>query len=144
MTVAVMREEHVEQVKELLDLCFSDAWSQDAVRSELQKDGAVSVIALEDGEVVAYLAFEKILDEGTVAEVAVHPAFRRRGIARRLLEMTMNMFDDLKTVTLEVREGNVPARSLYRAMGFDDTAVRKNYYRHPVEDAVIMTKLVRR
>ena len=92
MNIERMSAEQIDAVKVLLDLCFSDsAWSMDALRSQLQKPVSRCFIAAENESVIGFLAFEQVLDEGSIVELAVHPAHRRRGIAR---EMIRSAFDN--------------------------------------------------
>ena len=137
-----MHPGQVGAVRALLALCFgASAWSEDAVRSQLEKADAVCTVAVEDGAVVGYCAFEQIADEGSVVEVAVHPAYRRQGIARQLLREAMDD-ESLKEIFLEVRASNIPAVALYKSLGFERIGVRKGYYDHPKEDAVMMRKII--
>lgn len=132
-----MLSEHIDGVKVLLDICFGEcAWSPDTIRTQLDKPDSQSIVALDEGMVVGYLAFEQILDEGSIIEVAVHPDHRRRGIARELIQAVTND-NSLKEIFLEVRDSNAPAITLYESLGFARIAVRKGYYKHPKEDALI-------
>lgn len=139
MITQIMRPEHIGAVKELLDQCFDSAWSVDSVRSQLEKPESVCTVVIDGDRVIAYLAFEKILDEGSVIEIAVAPDYRRQGIARGLIESAMED-SSLKEIYLEVRESNLPAISLYQNLGFERMGVRTDYYDNPNENAVIMKK----
>ena len=81
-----------------------------------------------------------IAGEGELMRIAVRPGFRRRGYAKKLMDALarFSMEETLSAVTLEVRAGNAAAISLYKSYGFKAEAIRKAYYRSPVEDAVIM------
>ncbi len=141
MKITEMLPEHVDAVKALLDLCFADgSWSVASIRSELDKPDSRCTVAVEDGEVIGFLAFEQIVDEGSVVEVAVMPAYRRHGVARKMIERATEDAADLRNVFLEVRQGNAPALALYDSLGFERIAVRKDYYDKPKENAVIMRK----
>ena len=130
---------HLEQVKSLLDLCFGDsAWTLDSLRSQLDKSDSHCTVAVEDDRIIGFLAFEQVMDEGSIVEVAVHPDCRRNGIARSLITAAIQSAEGLNTVFLEVRESNTPAVSLYESLGFERIGVRKGYYQKPKEDAVIM------
>ena len=143
MTIEKMLPSHIDGVKALLDNCFGDsAWSLDSIRSQLEKPDSICLVGIEDDSVIAYLAFEQIADEGNVIEVAVHPDHRRRGIARRMLEQTIDSSSDLYTVFLEVRESNAPAISLYESLGFERAGTRRDYYDRPKENAVTMMKKI--
>lgn len=145
MTIEAMRPEHLGEVKALLDTCFgSGAWSADSLRAQLENPVSRCTVALKNGAVVGFLAFEQIAEEGSVVELAVHPSCRRQGIARRLIERAITFSDGLHTVFLEVRAGNRAAVSLYEGLGFERIGVRKGYYDHPREDALIMKKQTER
>lgn len=137
MTIVDLQPERLAEVKALLDACFgSSAWSTDSIRSQLEKSDSRCTIALEDDNVIGFLAFEQIADEGSVVEVAVHPDFRRQGVARALLCSAFENSSS-KEIFLEVRESNIAAISLYESLGFMRVGVRKAYYDHPKEDAVL-------
>lgn len=139
MMIKEMLPAHVKQVKVLLDTCFGEsAWTMDVLCSQLEKLDSRCTAAIEDDTVIGFLAFEQVVDEGSIVEVAVHPDCRRRGIARSLITSAINSADGLHSVFLEVRESNTPAIKLYESLGFERIAVRKGYYDRPKEDAVIM------
>ena len=139
MRITEMLPAHLEQVKALLDLCFGDsAWTKDSLRSQLEKSDSRCTVAVEDDRIIGFLAFEQVLDEGSIVEVAVHPDCRRNGIARSLITSAIQSAEGLNTVFLEVRESNTPAVGLYESLGFERIGVRKGYYQKPKEDAVIM------
>ena len=138
-----MRPSDIAEVKKLLDICFgSSAWSEDSIRSQLEKTDSSCYTALDGGRIIGYLAFEQIVDEGSIIEIAVHPDRRRRGTAKSLIEAAVSCSSGLGEIFLEVRKSNYPAVSLYEGLGFDRIAVRKNYYADPEEDAVIMKKII--
>ena len=142
-TVVPMNYDHVSQVAEIERMCFSDPWSERMLREHLDNQCAAALTALgEDGTVLGYAGILVVLDEGYVTNVAVRPAYRRQGIAADLL----GIFDrfaqgsHLSFLTLEVRSSNAPAIALYEKMGYQQAGLRKNYYEHPKEDAIIMTR----
>ena len=142
-TVVPMNYDHVSQVAEIERMCFSDPWSERMLREHLDNQCAAALVALgEDGTVLGYAGLLVVLDEGYITNVAVRPAFRRQGIAADLL----TVFDrfargnHLAFLTLEVRASNEPALTLYEKLGYRRMGLRKNYYEHPKEDAVIMTR----
>ena len=93
------------------------------------------------GTVLGYLGLHYVLDEGYIANIAVDPLFRRQGIGSALLDDAADFARQagLAFLTLEVRQSNLGAQALYRRHGFCPAGVRKNYYRDPVEDAILMT-----
>ena len=139
--IALMLPGHVGAVKALLDSCFDEnSWSVESIQSELEKADSRCTVAVEDSKVVGFLAFEQIADEGSIVEIAVSPDYRRRGIARALINEALRNCTGLRTVFLEVREGNAPAVALYESLGFERIAIRRDYYDNPKENAIIMRK----
>lgn len=142
MMIIRMNEGHVKAVAELEKICFSDPWSENSVASELKNKLALWLVAEEEGQVAGYIGSQTCGDESDVMNVAVHPDFRRRGIAEALVK---SLTEELKKIesrclALEVRVSNVPAIALYEKLGFEEIGRRKNYYRNPREDALIMRK----
>jgi ribosomal-protein-alanine N-acetyltransferase len=96
--------------------------------------------ALLDDRLVGYLFAVLVEDEAHLGNLAVDPGYRRRGIAQRLLEdlVAAARRRGGRRVTLEVRASNAEARKFYAGNGFIDVAMRKSYYRSPIEDAIVM------
>lgn len=141
MKIVTMTAEHLGEVKALLDVCFGEsAWSMDSLRSQMEKADSHCTIAIEQDSVIGFLAFEQVLDEGSIIEVAVAPDCRRKGIAKALITQAIQSADGSAAVFLEVRESNAPAVSLYEALGFEQIGERKDYYDRPKENAIIMRK----
>ena len=134
-----MNESHVSAVAELERQNFSEPWPDIAVRGELTNKLALWLVALEDGEVVGYVGSQTVLQEADMMNIAAADTHRRQGIARLLVEELIRQLDAYQ-LTLEVRASNAPAISLYEALGFQQVGLRKNYYRKPKEDALILRK----
>ena len=120
---------------------FPDPWSERDITSTICASGAMCYTALSDtGELIAYILGRTIVPEGEIYRIATLPEHRRRGVAYRLLSYATKTErgKGLETLFLEVREKNIPARSLYKAIGFREVGVRKNYYSLPTDNAVIM------
>ena len=142
MIITNMNRQHVTQVAELEKICFSDPWSENSIASELDNQLAFWLVA-EEGETVAgYIGSQTVMDETDMMNVAVHPDFRRQGIAEALVNGLVEQLKDMGShcLTLEVRASNAPAISLYEKLGFSEIGRRKNYYRNPREDALILRK----
>ena len=142
MIITKMTESHVAQVALLEKLCFADPWSEKSIASELDNPWALWLVALERDEVVGYIGSQTAVDETDVMNVAVHPDQRRKGIAEALIEMLIKQLQEQGShaLMLEVRASNAPAIALYEKMGFRQVGLRKNYYRNPKEDALILRK----
>ena len=137
-----MTAAHVAQVADLEKLCFSDPWSERSIASELDNKLALWLVAVDGEHVVGYVGSQTVLPETDMMNVAVSPERRREGIAEALVDALVS---DLKNIgstslTLEVRASNMPAIGLYEKMGFLEAGRRKNYYRNPREDALILRK----
>ena len=138
-----MTADHVPQVAELEKLCFgTEAWSEKSVASELTNPLSLWLVALDGDRVAGYVGSQSVQGETDMMNIAVHPDFRRRGIAE---ELVVKLVEELKvrgnhSLMLEVRVSNDPARNLYEKLGFQQVGLRKNYYRNPREDALILRK----
>ena len=121
---------------------FGDPWSKKDIFSYICSDTGMCFTALDGGEPIAYIIGQKIPPEAEIYRIAVREDKRQRGIGYRLLSYALKteLGSGVETVFLEVREGNIPARALYRAYGFTEVSTRKNYYQNPTENAVIMIK----
>ena len=142
MTFIQMRKAHVPQVAQLEKLCFSDPWSENSIASELDNDLSLWLVALNDDLVVGYIGSQTVCGETDMMNIAVHPDWRRRGVARILIEQLILGLRERgsECLTLEVRASNAPAIALYEKLGFAQVGRRPNYYRNPKEDALILRK----
>lgn len=138
MTVVPMEEQHVAAIAELERQCFSEPWSESALREELGR--GLFLAAVEGDTVLGYVGCQTVLDEGYITNVAVLPAYRRRGVAEGLLTGLLGRAAGLSFVTLEVRASNAAACALYEKLGFQRVGIRRGFYRVPTEDAVLMTR----
>ena len=140
--VVSMTEAHVARVAALEQVCFSDPWSENSVRSELDNPLSTWLVALEGETVLGYVGSQTVLDEADIMNVAVAPGYRRQGIARLLLERLEEALRTRKvhSLTLEVRASNEPAKALYASLGYVQVGRRPNYYFKPREDALILRK----
>ena len=143
MEIVKMNESHVAQVADLEKICFgSAAWSEKSVASELTNALALWLVAVEEDRVAGYVGSQTVMDETDMMNVAVHPDFRRMGIGEKLVVRLVEELNALGShaLMLEVRASNAPAIGLYEKMGFQQVGLRKNYYRDPKEDALILRK----
>lgn len=137
-----MTAAHVPQVAALEQECFSDPWSQQSVASELDNPLSLWLVWVEGSKVLGYVGSQTVMDETDMMNVAVAPAARRQGIARKLIEALVQQLQERGShcLSLEVRASNAPAIALYERLGFQEVGRRPNYYRHPKEDGLILRK----
>lgn len=142
MNIIPMHEDHVSQVALLEKECFADPWSEKSIASELTNPLALWLVAQEGDTLMGYVGSQTCLDETDMMNIAVSPAFRRRGIAKGLIEALVAALREKgsRQLTLEVRASNAPAIRLYNSLGFTQVGLRKNYYQNPKEDALILRK----
>ncbi len=124
--------------------CFSEPWSEEGIRSELSDPTAGFYVAKIMGETAGYIGMHSVLDECYIANVAVRGTMRRRGVADALLSFAQKEAEKrgCSFISLEVRVSNTPAIKLYEKHGYVSQGERKNFYRDPVENALIMTKFL--
>lgn len=138
-----MDRELIPQIAELERLSFSVPWTEEMLLEELESMTS-SVIAAVDNErnVLGYASLTVVLDEGYINNIAVQRKYRRMGLGSDLLGVFIRFAQaqNLSFLTLEVRDTNLAARSLYGKFGFREVGRRKNYYDKPCEDAILMTR----
>ena len=142
MRIIKMNESHVSAVAALEKICFSDPWSENSVASELNNKLSLWLVCVDENSVAGYIGSQTVMGETDMMNVAVHPDHRRKGIAECLVNELVEQLKALEShsLTLEVRASNMPAISLYGKQGFLEVGRRKNYYRNPKEDALILRK----
>ena len=133
----------VPAIAEIERLSFGDPWSRRAFEQLIGRAEVYVVVATEEGDdraVAGYAVAWFVVGEGEVANIAVHPGCRGQRVGASLLDDVLREARQRQTtaVFLEVRESNDPARRLYASRGFQPVGRRKKYYRHPVEDALLL------
>lgn len=124
------------------EACFSEPWSEQAVRDYFAYPYNHALIALNDKKMIGYITYTVLAGEAQIANVAVLPEHRRHGVASAMLVELERLAVEqcFDRMTLEVRQSNQAALALYGASGFVEVGTRRGYYRHPTEDAVLMDK----
>jgi ribosomal-protein-alanine N-acetyltransferase len=139
----------LERIARIERASFSDPWSFEAFSAALALPHLRFLVAEEAGRggggavvLVGYVVALVMADEGEIADVAVAPDARRRGIGRVLLErMTAEVVEaGVHALYLEVRESNTAARALYQSLGFAQVGRRRGYYLSPSEDALLLRR----
>ena len=132
----------LNEIERIERLSYPTPWSRSMFASEFAKGSSLCLGAYEEGggPLRGYLIVSRYIDAWHVMNLAVDPARRRRGIARRLLEHVFELTadDGRRGYTLEVRVSNTEAIRLYERLGFQPRGVRRGYYTDNREDALIM------
>lgn len=140
ITISFAKDEDIPSIAEIEKQSFSTPWSENAIRESMGENTAFYVARLND-VIVGYMGVSKVAGEGYVTNVAVLPQYRRKGIAKALMQFVINdCKNQLEFISLEVRVSNTAAISLYKSFDFKEVGLRKRFYTHPQEDALIMTK----
>ena len=142
MIIAKMKESHVPEIAELEKMCFNDPWSEASIASELNNRLSLWLVAVDNEKVIGYVGSQTVLGETDMMNIAVHPDHRGQGIATDLIVGLISALEQRgsHSLMLEVRVSNDPAISVYQKLGFAEVGRRKNYYRNPKEDALILRK----
>ena len=140
--IRLMETADLEQVADLEKNCFSEPWSYGILEAGIHSPYDVYYVWEQDQRILGYCNLRFLAGEGEIQRIAVLPRYRRLGLARKMMDAMVEYVKNQRAsvISLEVRESNRPARSLYESYGFRAEAVRKGYYRNPSEDAVIMWK----
>lgn len=134
-----LRYEHLAQMAEIEREAFDQPWSVNMFIPEVEDANAHYIVGTRGDEVVCYAGFHKVLDEAHITNIAVKSSQRGRGIGKFLLGQLIDLAKrlDINYMTLEVKDGNVPAIKLYEGYGFKVEGVRRKYYNN-LHDALIM------
>ena len=134
----------LDAIEWIENLVYPTPWSRSMFAGELAKPSSLSLGGYDpdSGRLVAYLVVSRYVDAWHIMNLAVHPNWRRQGVASRLLDELFELTagDSRRGYTLEVRVSNVTAIALYEHFGFETSGIRRGYYTDNREDALIMWK----
>jgi ribosomal-protein-alanine N-acetyltransferase len=135
-----MEKKDVGKVAELERVCFSMPWSENSIAGELKNKAARYCVLDRDGEIVSYAGMWIIFNEAHITNIAVRPDCRRQGLGFLMMccMMKQALTCGATEMTLEVRERNFAAQSLYARCRFEKAGVRPRYYRDTGESAYIL------
>jgi len=144
VVIEPMQPDDLDEVLAIEREAFPSAWSRGSYERELRNDNSHYFRARFAGVLVAYAGMWIVYDESHITTIAVHPQWRRRGLAARLLRMLIRLACERGALrlTLEVRERNEAARALYQRLGFEEKAVLPGYYGDTGENGVVMWKVL--
>ncbi len=138
-------KEEAAQVLPLEEACFSHPWTLANIESEIEKDTSFFIGAFCEGKMVGYASLYYVERSAFMNNVGVHPDYRQLGIGETLMGQleTLALEKGIYTISLEVRSKNKAAISMYEKLGYQKKGSRKSFYRDPVDDGDIMTKVIR-
>ena len=140
MLIRRMTMEDIPFVVEIENQCFSLPWSEKSFEDSLSREDTLFLVSEDEAKITGYMGLYLSFDEASVTNVAVSPVFRKKGYGEALVVKAKELAKEAgaECIFLEVRQSNVPALSLYKKLGFEELGIRKKFYEHPVEDAIIM------
>lgn len=144
LTFGSYEERFAPDIAALEQICFAEPWSLQAVKDFFAYPVNQAVIALADGQFAGYVTYTTVADEIQIANVAVQPLYRGKGVATDMLAALVSRAKSRGEVriTLEVRESNRAALGLYAKAGFVTVGRRRGFYRLPKEDALLLDFLL--
>lgn len=137
-----VKKDRLPEVLALENVSFSTPWKESFLFALEHPELFSFPCILREGRIVAYALVFCLFEEGELQNIAVSPSCRRKGLGRALLRYCIGLAFEkgVQRLLLEVRAGNSAAKNLYETEGFVSYAFRKNYYRNPTEDAILMEK----
>jgi len=145
LTIRALGAGELDRLVPLHAACFEDAWDLEALATLLAMPGAFALLGeTRPGGAIGFIMIRAVSDEAEIISFGIHPALRRRGFGRRLLNAALAAAADLgvRHVFLEVAADNSVARDLYLQEGFNKVGERPKYYHKADGDvsALVMTK----
>lgn len=136
--------EYAEQIVSIEQAVFPDPWSLKSIEDTLKQKHYLNLGIWKEGKLLGYLFFSHVLDEGEIVRLAVDVSLWRQGAATMLFrELEKFCIENrILKIMLDVRAGNIPAISFYKAMAFEEDGIRKNFYTNPLEDAILMSRKI--
>jgi len=130
----------IDRILELEKLIFDDPWPRSMFEDCLELPESTVIVALQRSRIVGYAAVELGSDYGHLTNIAVHPDYRRKSVAQRLMNRIFQFVrsGNREVLVLEVRPSSKAALKLYERWGFREMYRKPNYYRRPVEEAIVM------
>lgn len=144
VSIRQMKVEDAAAIAEMEHQTFSDAWSEKAILDTLRNPKTICLVAEKIGKIVGYCIVYTADDEADIARIAVLKESRRFGIASELIHAldVICWENQIQIIMLDVRVSNDGARAFYEKHGFTQDGIRENYYKSPIEDAILMSRAV--
>lgn len=139
-----MSEGHIEHIVKIENECFSEPWTYNGLLAELNNENSYFIVAIIDNAVAGYAGMHCILGDCYITNVAVSRFYRKMKVGTTLVKNLIQYAKNknFNFISLEVRKSNEVAYNLYKSLGFVEVGIRKNFYRKPLEDAIIMNYIL--
>ncbi len=140
-----MKEGDLPYILEIENVSFPNPWHEMTFRGEIYNKPIsfpFVIVFKPQKKVIGYVVFWQLKEQIQINNIAIHPDYRRMGIAEAVLQQVLSevRMGETKFVTLEVRPSNIAARTLYNKLGFDVLGIKEDYYHDPPEPALVMGK----
>ena len=144
VSIRQMKVEDAAAIAEMEHQTFSDAWSEKAILDTLRNPKTICLVAEKIGKIIGYCIVYTADDEADIARIAVQKESRRFGVASELIHAldVICWENQIQIIMLDVRVSNDEARAFYGKHGFTQDGIRENYYKNPIEDAILMSRAV--
>ena len=135
-------EADARTISNIEDICILSPWTYEMIKDELSLPHTLYLIAEDEGGAAGFIGASIMIDSADITNVAVLPEKRRMGAGRALVDAMIAELSKrgVTEVLLEVRAHGIPAIELYKGCGFEQISVRRNYYKDPTDDALIMRR----
>ncbi len=144
LVIRLPKEDDIKKAALLEKEIFPHPWSESDFLCQSKDNNSLFLVADVNNKIVGYISVSMVLDESSINTIAVDKSYRGRGIARALIKRALKeIYKRCSFLTLEVRESNVAAISLYSSLEFKTVGKRPHYYRDPDETAILMTKYLK-
>ena len=134
----------LDKIANILNSEFDDFWNYNVFKSELENKNSKYIVAKINDKIVGFAGIWIAIDEAHITNIVTKKINRNTGIGKILLKNLINLCIslNLNSITLEVKESNIPAIKLYEKFEFKNLGIRKNYYNN-TENAIIMTRILK-
>jgi ribosomal-protein-alanine N-acetyltransferase len=135
-----IQKDDIPAILKIEQVSFTTPWSEQDFLYEIYKKNVLSKVAVFWGNIIGYICVNHLAHESHILNLAVHPDFRRQGVATILMEEAIGELKKSRCafMYLKVRVSNTGAQGFYELLGFKAEGIRKKYYVNPDEDALIM------
>ena len=140
ITISLMTQEDLLYLEKNLITEFDDFWNYSILKQEFLSENTTYIVAKQDNNIIGFAGILTIIDEANIMNIVTKKDKRNLKVGSLLLEnlIKISKQKNLKSITLEVNEHNIPAIKLYEKFNFNKIGIRKKYYNN-TDSAIIMT-----